>query len=404
MLLKDLVHRILAQATDTSFRVVYWDSDVVHYGPAGDEEFAIVLKHERGARNLLDNVKLRLGEAYVAGDVEIEGDLQRFVRLAHVIDVDSIPLSLQEKLSVAAMALCQRNSVWMSKQNIKHHYEIGNDFYQLWLDGDLVYSCGYFHRTDDDLDRAQAQKLSHLCTKLRLAPGERLLDVGCGWGGLAMYAAQHHEVEATGITLSEQQCMEAARRVAQRQLAGRVDIRVQDYRHLRPKTPFDKWVSVGMFEHVGKAFINEYVRCITHQLRRGGLGVLHTMGRMAEGKMSPWINKYIFPGLYLPSLAEISDSLGRHGFNIVDVENLRMHYGFTLDRWAERFERNVDVVQEMFDEKFVRMWRLYLHSCAAAFKYGYANLWQITFTNGLVNDLPLTREHLYSSDRGPGRH
>jgi cyclopropane-fatty-acyl-phospholipid synthase len=155
---------------------------------------------------------------------------------------------------------------------------------------------------------------------------------------------------------------------------------------------------------VGKAFINEYVRCITHQLRRGGLGVLHTMGRMAEGKMSPWINKYIFPGLYLPSLAEISDSLGRHGFNIVDVENLRMHYGFTLDRWAERFERNVDVVQEMFDEKFVRMWRLYLHSCAAAFKYGYANLWQITFTNGLVNDLPLTREHLYSSDRGPGRH
>jgi len=397
MKLKQLIHKIFSQARDTSFHAEYWDGEVIHYGPVAEPEFTVAFGSERRMRNLLDNVKLKIGEAYVAGELEVRGDLQRFVRLAHVLDVDAMALSLSEKLSVAVMVLRQRNSLGKSKQNIVRHYDISNDFYKLWLDDDLVYSCGYFRSSDDDLHRAQAQKMAHLCAKLRLSPGARVLDVGCGWGGLAMYAARYHAVEVTGITLSEQQHIEATRRVASRQLGAAVDIRIQDYRQLRPIRPFDRWVSVGMFEHVGKGFIDEYVRCITRQLRPGGLGVLHTMGRMAEGEMSPWLNKYIFPGLYLPSLAEIVDTLGRHGFNVIDVENLRMHYGLTLDRWVERFEGKAGAIRNMFDEAFVRMWRLYLHSCAAAFKYGYANLWQITFTNGLVNDLPLTRDFLYTA-------
>jgi cyclopropane-fatty-acyl-phospholipid synthase len=275
---------------------------------------------------------------------------------------------------------------------------LGNDFFKLWLDREMVYSCAYFRHPEDDIDKAQEQKLEYLCAKLRLAQGERLLDIGCGWGSLAIHAARNRGSSVIGITLSEEQLREAANRVAQLVIGDLVELRLQDYRELSETEGFDKLVSVGMFEHVGREHIVEYLGRTARLLKVGGSGVLHTIGRMAVGSVNPWIHKYIFPGLYLPSLAEVANGMAKSGLNIVDVENLRMHYAYTLDRWAAAFERQTEQIREMFDDRFVRTWRMYLSS-AATFRYGYLNLWQITFTKGLVNNLPLTREHLYTRYR-----
>jgi len=356
-----------------------------------------MLKDKAVVDRLFVDIHLRLPEAYAAGEIEIDGDLQRFVRLVFLVDSVLPKLSIARKALLAAMSRWQHNSPGQSRRNVVHHYDLGNEFFRLWLDPRMIYSCAYFRRQEDDIDTAQKQKLEHLCTKLRLQPGERLLDIGCGWGALVIHAALRWGVRALGITLSEQQRSEAALRIAELGLADRVEVRLQDYREVSDEEGFDKIVSVGMFEHVGREHILDYMRQTARLLKPGGSGVLHTMGRMLEGPVNPWIHKYIFPGLYLPSLAEITDSMGKCDLNLVDVENLRMHYAFTLDRWAEAFEKRVDQVRRMFDEIFVRMWRMYLHSSAATFRYGYLNLWQISFTKELVNDLPLTREYIYRS-------
>src|SRR5260370_1826143 len=258
----------------------------------------------------------------------------------------------------------------------------------------MVYSCAYFRRPEDDIDTAQEQKLEHLCAKLRLSPNELLLDIGCGWGAMAIHAARVRGARVVGVTLSEEQLREAAARAAELGLGDRVEIRLQDYREVPEQEGFDKIVSVGMFEHVGREHILDYLRQTGRLLKPRGTGVLHTIGRMLEGPVNPWIHRYIFPGLYLPSFAELTEAMEKCDLNVIDLQDHRIHYAYTLDRCAAAFEKQVEQVRRMFDERFVRMWRMYLHSSAAHVAYGYFNLLQTTFTKSPVNDLPLTREHI----------
>ncbi|MCG8425380.1 MAG: cyclopropane-fatty-acyl-phospholipid synthase family protein [Proteobacteria bacterium] len=394
MSIKKRVNQICCKIRSASFAVAYWDGDRVHYG-SGAEEFVIHLDSEAAVKGLFSNLKLRLAEAYMDGAIDIEGDLERFVRLVFLLKSDDLELGALGRAALSTLALRQRNSRDQAKKNIQHHYDLGNDFYRLWLGAGMVYSCAYFHRPDDGLDQAQQQKLRHLCAKLRLQPGHRVLDVGCGWGQLLLYAAKEYGVQGVGVTVSEEQVDEARMRIAERELGHRVAVSLRDYRDIPLDRPFDRIISVGMFEHVGREFIDTYFQHTSRLLRKGGCGVLHTMGRMRVAPTSEWLRKYIFPGMYFPSLDEIATSMGQHDLTIVDIENMRLHYALTIDRWIEEFERNSQQIQHMFDERFIRMWRLYLHSAKASFKYGDLQVWQITYTKGLDNEWPLQRNYLY---------
>jgi cyclopropane-fatty-acyl-phospholipid synthase len=279
-------------------------------------------------------------------------------------------------------------------KNISYHYDLGDEFYTLYLDSTMAYSCAYFRRPDDSLEQSQVNKYEHLARKLLLKQNESLLDIGCGWGGMLIYAAQNYGITGMGNTLSKNQYAYASRKIREAGLKDRVRVVLQDYRQIGGK--FDKVVSVGMFEHVGKKFIPVFIRKVSEVLRPGGLGLLHTIGRDAPSIGDPWTLNHIFPGGYLPTLSEITRALGRAGFTVLDVENLRIHYAKTLERWAENFERNVDTVREMFDDAFVRRWRLFLNSSAAGFRYGQSRLFQVLFSNGLNNCLPETRSHMYT--------
>ena len=393
MSLKSDLDRILQQLRGASFTLQYWDGDLVSYGDT-EPEFLVRLTHPAVVRQMLGNLLVGLPEAYVSGQLEIEGDLQRLLRLCYRLDPRVLAGNRLNQARLAWSALWQRNSLPRARANVAHHYDLGNEFFSLWLDESMTYSCAYFEQAGDDLETAQRQKLQHLCAKLRLPPGGRLLDIGCGWGALAIHAARQHGAEVVGITLSEEQRALAQTRVQAGGLAGRVDIRLQDYRHLGSET-FDRVVSVGMLEHVGRAFLRPYLRAVAQALRPGGTGVLQWISHTHPGPVTPWITKYIFPGMYLPTLDEIASEAARAGLRIVDAENLRPHYALTLDAWIERFEKKADTVKRMFDERFVRMWRMYLNSACAAFRFGQLNLWQMTFTHGFSDEVPLTRRSLY---------
>jgi cyclopropane-fatty-acyl-phospholipid synthase len=385
----------LRRIDGAKFAIEYWDGEVVIYG-GSEPEFTLSVRTAAVARRVLQNLLLHLPEAYVDGGIELRGDLQPLLELCYKNDGDLFRLSAWQRFGVSVWLWLQRNSRAGSRRNIAHHYNLGNDFFALWLDKGMVYSGAYFKNQDDDLDTAQHQKLRHLCTKLRLEPGQRLLDIGCGWGALALHAAHKHGVEMTGITLSEPQQHLSQAKVREFGLDHCVRVRLQDYRELGDEQ-FDRVVSVGMMEHVGRAFLPTYMAAVARSLRPGGTGVFQTMGRTTQGDVTPWITKYIFPGMYLPTLGEISDHMSASDLHIVDVENLRDHYALTLARWIERFESNVEAISCQFDERFVRMWRTYLNIACAGFRFGDLNLWQVTFTRGPVADVPLTRQFLYEA-------
>ena len=306
-------------------------------------------------------------------------------------------------LPALAMAVTRwrlRNSRRGVRQNVARHYDLGNDFFRLWLDRTLTYSCAYFRSPTDDLDLAQEAKFRHIAAKLRLEKGQRLLDIGCGWGGFAAYAATHHDVEVLGITVSAAQAGYAQEMIEAQGLGHRVVIQQRDYRDLEGAGPFDRIVSVGMFEHVGREHLRGYLRRTARLLADGGVGLLHTIGRMVAGPTDPWISTYVFPGAYFPSLGEIADGMGRSGLGVADVESLGIHYALTLNRWRDGFERNVAAIRERYGDRLLRTWRLYLNGSAAAFRVGNLTLWQIQFTRGSSLDLPLTRDYLYPGAGG----
>lgn len=376
-----------------SYVIQFWDGEQRHYGE-GTPSFKIVFRTSSAARHLLSNGTLGFGEEYMNGNIDVEGDFGQFMRLGTDPRIGELSFPFWTRLLQGGRSLFFLNTVKRSTANISHHYGRGNEYYTLYLDKSLTYSCAYFRSPDDSLEQAQEQKYEHICRKLQLKPGESLIDVGCGWGGMLLYAAQRHGAAATGCTLSAPQFEHAEEAMKQRGLNERVTVLLQDYRQLAGT--FDKFVSIGMFEHVGKKFIPTFMQKTHSLLKPGGIGVLHTIGKDRAGPVDPWTLKYIFPGGYIPALHEIVRAMADSGLIVTDVENLRLHYALTLDEWRRRFEHNVDRIREMFDEKFVRLWRMFLAGSAAGFRWGDSRLYQITFTRGLNNSLPLTRSFLYT--------
>jgi cyclopropane-fatty-acyl-phospholipid synthase len=396
--LKRNVEAILAPAAaavpGSSFAVRFWDGETLSFGN-GPRQFEIAFKTRVALRRTLVTGFLGFGEGYMDGDVELDGDLDRLFAVGMTSALAAPRLPLVQALRFVALRLATLDTRRRARRNIAHHYDRGNDFYRLWLDDTMTYSCAYFRSTDMNLEDAQRAKLDLVCRKLGLASGMRLLDVGCGWGSLLIHAARHYGVEAVGCTLSRNQAELARRRAEEAGLGDRIDVRLQDYREIDGR--FDRWASIGMFEHVGRRFVDAFVERITRQLRCGGVGLLHFIGKDRIGRGDPWTLTYIFPGGYVPALPEVLRSLGRHDLVTTDVENLRPHYALTLDRWRERFERHAQEIESLYDARFVRMWRLFLASSAAGFRYLDTRVHQIVFTNGVSAEVPLTREDLYVS-------
>ena len=375
---------------DESFCVKFWDGDEVKVGE-NEPLFKIILKKPIPKKEILTSTTLAFGEAYMNGDLEVEGD---FLLMLNTV------LKYKEKFTTDFKGLPKIFSNLTSrkkqKEEVTYHYDIGNDFYKLWLDDTLSYSCAYFKNENESLGEAQLNKIHHLLKKLNLSEGMTLLDIGCGWGALLIEAAKLYKIKGLGITLSEEQYKAFKEKIEKENLQDYLQVKLMDYRELEKSgLLFDRVVSVGMLEHVGRSNYDLFMKCVSKVLKKEGVFVLHYISGLYESEGDAWIRKYIFPGGVIPTLREIISLSADYRFYTVDVESLRMHYYKTLIKWAENFEKNTDKVREMFDEKFVRMWRMYLYSCAACFYTGVIDLHQIVFTKVVNNTLPLTREYLY---------
>jgi cyclopropane-fatty-acyl-phospholipid synthase len=340
---------------------------------------------------------LYFGEAYTAGSLYfIKGTLTEFLNLA----LENIGRTKINKfnrilnlLRGSYRFLTNFNFIKNSKVNVSHHYDVSDDLYFLFLDPFRQYSCGYFKSETDTLEQAQINKIKHIAKKLDLRPNQKVLDIGCGWGYLAIEIAQQYKCHVTGVTLSENQYKFAKNKVKELNLSSQVDIKLADYREIKEK--YDRIVSVGMFEHVGRKFYNSFFQKLSYLLNSKGVALLHTIGSVdAPRDPQPWITKYIFPGGYTPSLSEIAGPIEKSGLIISDLEILKIHYAHTLRHWKERFTQNKEKVLDMFDEQFFRMYEFYLNSCEAAFKFGDQVVYQIQLSKEL-DTVPSTRDYIY---------
>lgn len=392
--IRELAAAISRTDPNAAFSFELWDGEVIGYG--GKPKTTLLIKSAKVPGQMFSKGFLGFGEAYVEGDLEVEGDLQELLRLGLIVQFDEKAFSLRQKMRLLAFRLKTMDTVGRARGNIAYHYDLTPEFYSLFLDESLTYSCGYFKNEDDSLDEAQRNKYDHIARKLMLSPSDTLVDIGCGWGGMLLRSASKYGIRGVGVTLSSNQSLYGSQRIAELGLGERIEVRLQDYRELTGK--FDKFVSIGMFEHVGKRFIPVYMRKVAGLLKNGGVGLLHTIAKEVESATDAWMLRYIFPGGYIPSLSETIREMGRADLCVLEIEGLRLHYGRTLDCWIANFERNIAKIREMFNERFVRMWRLYLNASSAGFKYNGTRLYQILFSKGLNNGLPMVRDYMYRSD------
>ena len=340
---------------------------------------------------------LYFGEAYTEGTLYfVKGTLSEFLNLA-IENIGRTKINkfnrIINSLRGSFRFLTNFNFIKKSKVNIAHHYDVSDDLYFLFLDPLKQYSCGYFKSEKDTLEQAQVNKINHIVKKLDIRTNQKVLDIGCGWGYLTIEIAKQHKCHVTGITLSENQHKFAINKVKELNLTNQVEIKLIDYREIKEK--YDRIVSVGMFEHVGRKFYNLFFKKIANILNNEGVALLHTIGSVdAPRDPQPWITKYIFPGGYTPSLSEIAGPIEKSGLIISDLEVLKIHYAQTLRHWKERFIKNKSKVLKMFDEKFFRMYEFYLTSCESAFKYGDQVVYQIQLSKEL-DTVPSTRDYIY---------
>jgi cyclopropane-fatty-acyl-phospholipid synthase len=440
-------HRGIAEATALlrrlfrgfagSLAVRLWDGSSLRLGDAGHHavasaeppRFTLVCRNPRGVSSMvLGFDRLRLAEAYFKGDVDIEGDF--FAALGLKDHLDAIRLSAADRVAVLvpALRLWAQKSAWHgveagrpsllgpvvkdhsrteNREAIHFHYDLSNAFYALWLDPAMVYSCAYFETPGNSLEQAQQAKLDQICRKLLLQPGDRFLDIGCGWGALLIHAAQHYGVQAHGVTLSRQQSEFASQRIADAGLQGRVTVALRDYRDLADEAAYDKVASVGMFEHVGLKNLPIYFSTVRRLLKPGGLflnhGITHDVEGWGKTLSNEFINRYIFPDGQLDTVSNIQRGMERAGFEIADVEALRPHYALTLRRWVAQLERHHAQALHYVDESTYRCWRLYMAACALEFESGEIGVYQLLASKRTAGAalLPLTRQHLYAAQIAP---
>ncbi|MPQ30263.1 class I SAM-dependent methyltransferase [Clostridium estertheticum] len=371
------------------FEIRFWDGDEEKYGE-GESKFKIILNEPIPKGDIINNPSIALGEGYMTKKLEVVGSVQSVIESLYNNKESFLKKSAKYQHLIKKI----KNSIKRSKDNIEFHYDIGNDFYKLWLDDTMSYSCGYFKNDTDSLYQAQINKINHILKKLNLKEGQTLLDIGCGWGELIITAAKQYKVKAIGITLSEEQFEKVNERIKAEGLEDLVEVKLEDYRELK-NLKFDRIVSIGMLEHVGLDNLSEYFHVVNSLLNDKGLSLVHCITGINEGGTNTWIDKYIFPGGHVPAIKTIISDIAEQEFELIDIESLRRHYGKTLEHWAENFENALPIIEKSKDETFIRMWRLYLNSCAASFNCGNINLHQILFAKGVNNDLPLTREYLY---------
>jgi len=373
------------------------------YGPGGGKDLIVRAADRRVALEIFKNPRLGLGETYMDGRLTVENgtilDLLEMITSANPWEEGGGSRKLFGKSRFKQLqALIRRNDPRRSRRNVAHHYDLGNELYETFLDSDMQYSCAYFTDPANSLEQAQADKKAHIAAKLHLQPGQRVLDIGCGWGGMALYLNQVAKVDVLGITLSEQQLAVARRRAEEAGVADRVRFELVDYRQVEGE--FDRIVSVGMFEHVGAAHYDAFFATCRRLLKRDGVMLLHTIGRLGStsGAPDPFTDKYIFPGYHIPSLSQMCAASEKARLIVSDLEILRLHYAYTLRHWLQRVRDNRARIEKMYDARFFRMWEFYLCGGIVMFESGAGCNYQVQYVRDR-RTLPLTRDYMAEAEK-----
>ena len=396
MLDKTIYKQIFKASFNAPIDVEFWDGEQVSYGE-GEPIAKIILHDVIPIKDIMAHASLTFGEAYMDGKIDIQGDLQKLVTTIYQ-SKDSFMNNSKFSKFIPKHAHTEK----VSKQDVQSHYDIGNDFYEMWLDPTLTYSCAYFASEEDSLETAQWNKVRHILNKLHAQEGETLLDIGCGWGTLIFTAAKEYHLEATGFTLSQEQYDYVSQKIIDEGLEGRVHVYLKDYRELTET--YDHVTSVGMFEHVGKENLSTYFEQVNARLVDNGTALIHGITGQHDGAgVDAWINKYIFPGGYIPNIAENVNHIMQASLQIDDIEPLRRHYQRTLEMWTKNFHDVEESVIAKYGERFYRMWDLYLQACASSFESGNIDVVQYLLTKGAsATNLPMTRAYIYQADVAHG--
>ena len=389
-----LVRRLLSDLGDPPVEFVLWSGERI--APAGTAPAIKIRIHDRSTLfRVLRDPQVQFGDAYSAGKVEVEGDLVQLIALIYRgMAAEEGKHSFGDRVT-NWFRRSQRNTLTGSRRNIHHHYDIGNDFYAMWLGETMAYTCAYYPTAEVTLEQAQIAKMDHVCRKLQLKAGDSVVEAGCGWGSLALHMASRYGARVRAFNISREQVAYARERAKEQRLDDRVEFIQDDYRNISGR--YDVFASVGMLEHVGRENYADFGRVVRRSLSSAGRGLIHSIGRNRPGLLHPWIVRRIFPGAYAPSLGEMMQIFEPAGLSVLDVENIRLHYALTLRHWLDRYRAAEERVRKMFDDTFVRMWRLYLAGSVAGFETGTLQLFQVVFTTQENNDIPLTRQHLYST-------
>jgi len=396
---RSLLLWIMKQLGNPRISIRLWNSE--EFPVTAERPVACMeIRKRRALFDLLRSPSIGFGECYMDGVIEVHGDLLAFANEVTAAITKKKDSGYNGPKLRSLLYALRRNSPMRSQQNVQHHYDVGNDFYRLWLDERMVYTCAYYDSREATLADAQVAKLDHVCGKLKLRPGQKVIEAGCGWGALAIHMAEHYGVEVIAYNNSREQIAFASDRAEAKGLDDRIRFVRDDYRTMDERC--DAFVSIGMLEHVGLANFRNLGALVKRCLKPDGLGLIHTIGRSFPDRTDPWIVKHIFPGGHIPSLSEMMQIFEPYKFSVIDVENLRPHYARTCATWLQNLDSVAGKVESMYDKEFVRMWRLYLAGSSAGFESGTLQLFQVLFTPRGNNNVPWTREYQYS-DR-PGIH
>lgn len=391
-----LINQVMETAGRPELKIIAWNGETV-YGKDTQNSPVVTVCDRASLLRMIMDPEMNFGDLYSSGRIKFEGDLSGFLIDTFARMSDYGAGNNLRRVIKGALHHTIGNTLNRAKDNIYHHYDLSNDFYKKWLDTEAMqYTCGYFPEHDMTLEQAQTAKLHHICRKLQLKPGDTVVEAGCGWGGLARFMAMHYGVTVNAYNISREQIAFAKNKAQEMGLADQVTYVEDDYRNI--KGEYDVFVSVGMLEHVGTDNYKTLGDVINRCLKPDGRGLVHSISRNQPGQMGTWIERRIFPGGYAPALSEMMDIFEGRDFSVWDVENLRLHYARTLEHWLQRFEEHEGEIADMFDESFVRAWRLYLCGSIASFVSGTNGLFQVLFARGNCNDAPSSRAYMYANE------